>query len=281
MSRRKYFPYKTTEELFWEKVAKPIDNNMEECWVWVGNRNKHGYGQMCVDGKKVSAHRYSYILAYGSVPDGKILRHLCYNKSCVNPQHLMPGTNAENTADRKRPPVFQPTGLDIAWSNKPKRTLEERFWEKVDIPENKNEDVCWLWKGIISRKDGYATFTVNGENAYAHRMAYLLTYGEIEDGKVVCHKCDVRNCCNPNHLWLGTPKDNSQDMARKGRARNDMYAENCPFTRYTEKDYDFVKQLITDGVDDKEIAKISGMSVATIKRVKKGTHRKYPAQKDV
>jgi hypothetical protein len=88
-----------------------------------------------------------------------------------------------------------------------------RFWSKVD----KSGD-CWLFKTVGT--DGYAKFWHKGTSTHASRTAYELTYGPIPDGMVVCHHCDNPRCVRPEHLFLGTPKDNTQDMIRKGRFAN-------------------------------------------------------------
>ena len=94
---------------------------------------------------------------------------------------------------------------------------EERFWRHVDKAGD-----CWLWtKAVDSR--GYGRFGLKGANAggwvLAHRYAFQLTRGPIPDGMHVCHTCDVRNCVNPDHLFLGTALDNMRDMIAKGRQR--------------------------------------------------------------
>lgn len=91
-------------------------------------------------------------------------------------------------------------------------TLQERFWQKVRKTDN-----CWLWEGA-TLPNGYGQFNDEDKLSYAHRVSYRLTYGLIPEGKLVCHRCDVRNCVNPAHLFLGSHSDNMQDAVAKGRA---------------------------------------------------------------
>jgi len=92
----------------------------------------------------------------------------------------------------------------------------ERFWSKVD---KKGEEECWIWKACDDGRDGrgYGRFCVNGYMDYAHRVAYRLTHGKINEGKIIMHSCDNPKCCNPKHLIEGTDADNVYDMLRKGR----------------------------------------------------------------
>jgi hypothetical protein len=94
------------------------------------------------------------------------------------------------------------------------RPLAERFWEKVD-----KSGECWLWTGALA-SNGYGRITpVTGVSAGAHRVSYELHNGPIPKGMMVMHSCDVPSCVNPDHLSLGTAKDNMADMWTKGRGQ--------------------------------------------------------------
>jgi len=93
------------------------------------------------------------------------------------------------------------------------KSVEERFWEKVDIGE---ENECWEWMASKNRA-GYGKFRLNDRTWRAHRVAWMLTHGPIPEGLCVCHSCDHPRCCNPAHLWLGSVAENNADKNRKGR----------------------------------------------------------------
>lgn len=80
---------------------------------------------------------------------------------------------------------------------------------------NKTES-CWLWIGAKDTK-GYGALTSNYKTLRAHRYSYLLHRGPIPEGLHVCHSCDTPACVNPDHLWLGTNKENHKDKIEKGR----------------------------------------------------------------
>lgn len=77
-------------------------------------------------------------------------------------------------------------------------------------------DGCWKWLASKDR-DGYGNFKIDGKVFRAHRISFELFNGEIPPGKLVCHTCDTPNCVNPDHLFLGTDLDNSNDKIAKGR----------------------------------------------------------------
>ena len=96
-------------------------------------------------------------------------------------------------------------------------TRPYRFLDKILF-----DDGCWLWAGALD-KNGYGVF----ERGRAHVYAYEYWKGPVPDGMLVCHACDTPGCVKPDHLWLGTPKDNMIDSADKGR-RSDQQKTHCP-----------------------------------------------------
>ena len=97
----------------------------------------------------------------------------------------------------------------------PKRAepVRDRFFRKFVV----SDSGCWEWSGLRHRS-GYGHFTLPGhKKVRAHRLSYELHKGPIPDGLFVLHRCDNPPCVNPEHLWLGTAKDNLHDAIKKGR----------------------------------------------------------------
>lgn len=86
------------EERFWRQVKKSDEAN--GCWIWQGAKYGHGYGKFRLGRERKAAHRYSYQLHYGEIPNRQHILHHCDTPACVNPQHLYAGTHQDNMRDR-------------------------------------------------------------------------------------------------------------------------------------------------------------------------------------
>lgn len=138
-----------------------------------------------------------------------------------------------------------------------------RFWEKV-----RKDDKCWEWQSWIT-KDGYGQFCHVGRPRLAHRMSWVLSFGDIPDGKCVLHRCDNRRCVRPSHLFLGTKQDNNLDKAIKGRS---LIGEKNPNCRFSDQDVKRIK-VMSNSMTRSGIARIFGTDASTISRIVLGKRR--------
>jgi hypothetical protein len=109
----------------------------------------------------------------------------------------------------------------------PKDEYDKRWMERVKARCVIDPSGCWLWPGSKSEK-GYGHTSYRTTTRAIHRQMYKITYAiELKTEQFVCHSCDVRHCCNPEHLWIGSTADNQQDSARKGR-HQEIKKTHCP-----------------------------------------------------
>jgi len=142
-----------------------------------------------------------------------------------------------------------------------KRPLIDRFWEKVE-----KTDTCWLWIGVrVPSGYGILQEGTRPISHSAHRLSYQLHVGPIPNGMRVCHTCDTVHCVNPAHLFLGTAKDNSQDMVKKGRSGK---GERNAMSKLTTNDVKTIRHLYFSGtVTQKALAKQYSVGQATISNI--------------
>lgn len=129
----------------------------------------------------------------------------------------------------------------------PRKPVEERFWSKVS-----KGDGCWAWTGSVDTANGNGSGRVhvpgNEVPQVASRVSWQLHYGDIPDGLWVLHKCDNMNCVRPDHLFLGTHRDNMLDMVRKGRHRRvGLKGMDHPMRKLSDGDVLAVRAMYNTG----------------------------------
>lgn len=143
-------------------------------------------------------------------------------------------------------------------------SIFQRFEAKVSPEPNSG---CHLWTAHTS-KNGYGRFGVNGRVEDAHRVSYGMYVGPIPDGMCVLHKCDVRSCVRPEHLFIGTQQENLRDMTIKGR-RSCARGEKSGAAKLTQEK---VAEIRADKRSHREIAIAYGVGKTTIGAIKSGKY---------
>lgn len=133
-----------------------------------------------------------------------------------------------------------------------RRPIAERFWPKVFV---RGEDDCWPWAAARGgKRDGYGIIGAGGDEGrprYAHRVSWEIHFGAIPAGMHVLHRCDFGLCVNPRHLFLGTNRDNVNDMVAKGRQ---TLGEKNPQARLNESSIREIRSMASEGMTHKSIA---------------------------
>lgn len=143
------------------------------------------------------------------------------------------------------------------------KTVKERL-EGLSIPEPNSG--CWLWIGAVNEW-GYGTIRIARKTVLAHRASWMETNGPIPDGLIVCHSCDIPACINPDHLWLGTNQDNSDDCLSKGR-NGQLAGELHCSAALLEKEVKEIIRLLSLGIKPKKLSETYGCSRNSIYMIK-------------
>jgi hypothetical protein len=147
----------------------------------------------------------------------------------------------------------------------PRKTLEEKFWSKVNI---QGDDECWLWTGA-KWGNGYGLLCLNPSSLLAHRLSWELHYGLVPDGLLVLHKCDVRNCINPKHLYVGTHIDNTRDRVERNRSSRSI-GERSGKSKLKSGEVWLIRRLLGAKFSIRSIAKLFKISSNVIWGIKSG-----------
>ena len=138
-----------------------------------------------------------------------------------------------------------------------KQELALKLLENVRIDEQTG---CWIWTLSLTQP-GYGQLGVNGKIKRTHRLSYELFKGPIPQGMFVCHHCDNRACLNPQHLFVGTSKENTRDMILKNRQKK-------PGGRkFTREDINHFRSEAANGVSRIELCETYHVSYKQLSRI--------------
>ena len=219
------------------------------CWLWQGARQLFGYGVSMAFGKQWYSHRLSWFLGFGAIPKRVRLYHKCPNPHCVRPDHLWLADSPPESARQ--------------WLASARRMFSKNV---------SKTDGCWLWHNRINGR-GYGELSLFGRIWLAHRLSWILHRSPIPKDKWVLHRCDVRNCVRPDHLFLGNLLDNNADCTSKGRQ---PMGERSGAHKLHDQDVRQILSLLRQGFTQRELAKQFGVSShCTIGRIARGKGWKH------
>lgn len=153
---------------------------------------------------------------------------------------------------------------------------------KIEESSEKIENGCWIWQGSLAGNYGKVRWQM--QTLSAHRASYIAYKGEVPHGLHVCHTCDNPICTNPDHLWIGTAKENIQDAKRKNRLadqrgrkasketllklkfrkRSDRRGEKHHLSKLKENDVIKIRQMLENGITQTKIALEYGLNQSTV-----------------
>jgi len=152
---------------------------------------------------------------------------------------------------------------------KNKHSIIDRFWKYTNKGK---KDECWEWQGSTMLHGGYGQLSIgfNRSPIKAHRLSYMIHYGEIPKNLFICHKCNNPLCVNPNHIYAGTPNDNWKDTINSGNAYKfiNLGGEQCRAHKLTNEQVDTIKNSTESSIDLANKYKVSRQSIWKIRKGK-------------
>ena len=253
---------KTTEERFWEKVN--FNNLLDtECWLWTGAKIPSGYGSFHVPGGHMLAHRFSYELVCGSIPDNLFVCHSCDNPSCVNPHHLWVGTHKDNMIDMSNKGRWRNGGKGPESKLTPDQIInictDERPYK--DIAKDygiSSSSVCLFKSGRLHSK-------ITGK-VYTDRLGpRRLTDVEVLEILKDCRQS--KDIAKDYGICVGEVY-----LIKNGRVHGKL-TKIVPKPTKTMLSEQQVLDIVADFRSDKILAVVYGVDAKTIYRIKRGLSR--------
>lgn len=221
-----------------------------KCWIWPHHVMGNGYGGISYKKEKVFVHVLLHYLLFGEWPD-KRGRRICGQAKCCRPSHIYPSQynkqvkkKLKKDAEKRRRITIErqrrarkPTKKEKRIRRKAlrirnKQKFLERYYSKIKKQKCPIKGIgkCHIWTGCAHVQHGYGFISTkaqswwlesNAANQRTHRLAFFLEHNRWPDkDKQVNHRCGVRLCCNPNHLYEGTKQDNTYDAINEGKIIN-------------------------------------------------------------
>lgn len=135
-----------------------------------------------------------------------------------------------------------------------------------------DDNGCFICTSHAPGKHGYRHMVVNGKKEYIHRLVYKECFGDIPDGLVVRHKCDIPACINPEHLEIGTHQQNMNDSVIRKR---NAFGERNGHAKLKEKDVIKVLELLSNGMKQKDVAEMYKVNPSTIQLISSGKNWRH------
>lgn len=206
-----------------------------------------------IDGAHDNRHQARAVCAFTNMPDRA-------DESLDNPADGPGSVYIGGVVDRTLPaqPEQRPLRSSLSIDH---ASLLERFWDKT-IPVT--ESGCYFWIGAVrGMRVPYGHFRVGAQMVSAHRFIWEEINGPFQDGRLVCHKCDISLCVNPTHLFLGSPRENMQDMISKGRR---VFGNR----KLNDAQVVGIKEMLREGFRQTDIAVKFGVSQQAVNRIAVG-----------